>query len=558
MMGGVLLLSGAIGAISYRSAYDAAQTQAARGLQAQVQRVGEAWARRTMQAEAVLTVAFPEGLAVPVTLGPGPDLLRQRFWAAASIHPEPHGQVYYGNRAGQYLALRRLSSQDAEEVWRAGPGASAQRQIVRPALGALQPTENAAEVGDPREQPWYRAAQSAESSAWTAVDLRPEQQSLTLARVHRVRGPEGIDEGVVATDLALRGLQALLQTARPGEQGVAFVAERDGRLLADDEGRALQQQADGRWLRRTAQTSGSPLMASAYAAVLPHLGGSSIDRPQVVAVAEGVPEPLLAAYGRLADPAGQDWAVVVAMPTAAFSASLWATAARTAALSLLALTVVLIGGALLQRRVSRDAAELVRAARGVGDGDLDQPPGPMASAELEAVAESMRRMQLRLRTDRLTGLANRDALLTRLHDRMRPGRRQNDGPLVALMFVDLDRFKDINARHGHEAGDTVLATLGRRLRQTVRDTDLVARWASDEFVLLLDGVGSEESAEFIRDQVERVLRDPVELTPGGELAELQGTVGVALYPGDATEPDELMRAAEADMVRRKPASVSQW
>ena len=79
MMGGVLLLSGAIGAISYRSAYDAAQTQAARGLQAQVQRVGEAWARRTVQAEAVLTVAFPKGLAVPVTLKPGPNLLRQRF-----------------------------------------------------------------------------------------------------------------------------------------------------------------------------------------------------------------------------------------------------------------------------------------------------------------------------------------------------------------------------------------------------------------------------------------------------------------------------------------------
>ena len=127
--------------------------------------------------------------------------------------------------------------------------------------------------------------------------------------------------------------------------------------------------------------------------------------------------------------------------------------------------------------------------------------------------------------------------------------------LTPVIVIEVPAFGDLPPAR---AGDTVLATLGRRLRQTVRDTDLVARWASDEFVLLLDGVGSEDSAEFIRDQVERVLRDTVEISPGGPVAELAGTVGVALYPDDATDPDELMRAAEADMVRRKPASVSQW
>lgn len=557
-MAGVAALTAAIGWLSYRSAYDAAQEQAARGLQAQVQRVGEAWSRRTAQAQSVLTVAFAEGVPAPVNLESGLDNLRERFWAAASIHPEPHGQVYFANRAGQYLAVRRLSTQDGEQVWRLDPAGPAQRQIFRPALGALQPPDVVADLPDPRQQAWFREAQAAEGAAWTAVELRPEQQSLTLSRARRVAGLGGVDDGVVATDIALRSLQDMLATARPGARGVAFIAEHDGLLLSDSEGRALHQQADGRWLRRTAAASGSPIMAAAYVAALPHLGGASVNKPSVVTVRDGMPEPMMAAFARLADPAGQDWAIVVAEPVADFSREIVANVARTAALGLLALAVLLVGGAWLQRRTARDAAELMRAAQAVGDGDLDHPPGPMAGAELEGVAESMRRMQLRLRTDRLTGLANRDALLTRLHDRMRPGRRQKDGPKLALMFVDLDRFKDVNDRLGHEAGDTVLATLGRRLRQTVRDTDLVARWASDEFVLLLDGVGSEDSAEFIRDQVERVLRDPVEISPGGPVAELAGTVGVALYPDDATDPDELMRAAEADMVRRKPASVSQW
>jgi GGDEF domain-containing protein len=77
-------------------------------------------------------------------------------------------------------------------------------------------------------------------------------------------------------------------------------------------------------------------------------------------------------------------------------------------------------------------------------------------------------------------------------------------------------------------------------------------------VLLLDGVASAASADQVREQVERVLRDPVELGTGKDDVELVGTVGMALYPGDAHEPDELLRAADEDMIRRKPASVSQW
>ena len=115
-MAGVAALTAAIGWLSYRSAYDAAQEQAARGLQAQVQRVGEAWSRRTAQAQSVLTVAFAEGVPAPVNLESGLDNLRERFWAAASIHPEPHGQVYFANRAGQYLAVRRLSTQDGDSL----------------------------------------------------------------------------------------------------------------------------------------------------------------------------------------------------------------------------------------------------------------------------------------------------------------------------------------------------------------------------------------------------------------------------------------------------------
>ena len=98
-------------------------------------------------------------------------------------------------------------------------------------------------------------------------------------------------------------------------------------------------------------------------------------------------------------------------------------AAHTAAGALVAAAAVLVAGAWVRRRIAGDAHELLDTARRIGDGDLDTPPAPMATAELGALRDALRRMQLRLRTDRVTGLANRESVLTRLHDRMRPGRR---------------------------------------------------------------------------------------------------------------------------------------
>jgi diguanylate cyclase (GGDEF)-like protein len=554
----VLALAGLIGWLSWRAGAAAVDDSATLWLQGTVQRIGDDLQRRAALADSVLQVAFPEGLAAPADVTQDAEALRARFWAAATLHRQDAAHVYYGNRAGQYLALRRTSPQEAELRLKPAEEAPATRQRFRAAAGALLATEAAEAWPDPRQEAWYLAAQSVQPTAWTAVEVDDQTQGLIITRVRRILGSDARPAGVVATDLPLRGVDELLRQLPLSPRALAFVVERDGRLIAASHVPALRRRGDGSWERVSAVDPDQALMAATYSRLLPHLGGSSLAQPEVRQLDVGSGEPVVAGFARLADGTGQDWAVIVAAPRSNLTAGLLANAARTAAAALAAAAVVLILGALIKRRLTRDARELADVAERVGDGDLDTPPGAMGSVELDSLAESMRRMQLRLRTDRVTGLANREAVLTRLHDRMRPGRRKNDAPLVALLYVDLDGFRRINERHGHEAGDTILITLGRRLRQTVRDTDLVARWASDEFVLLLDGVVSFESAEQVRDQVERVLRDPVDLGPNRDAAELGGTVGMALYPGDAEDPDELMRSAEADMMKRKPASVSQW
>lgn len=290
------------------------------------------------------------------------------------------------------------------------------------------------------------------------------------------------------------------------------------------------------------------------AAALARLARGTVARPQVSWVELPGAGQLLVAVAQLDGDPGSSLAVMAAVRRADLVSGVQANAAHTAALALVAVALVLLVGAAARRLVAADALELARSARRIGEGDLDTPPGPMASRELDALRDALQHLRRRLRTDRSTGLANRESVLARLHDRMRHGRRRNDAPLLALLFVDLDRFDRVNARHGREAGDVVLQAIGRRLRQTVRDTDMVARWSGDEFLLLLDGVGSPENAERVRDQVERVLRDPVELGEGREAAELDGTAGLALSPGDASEPEALIRAAAQDMVLRKPVA----
>lgn len=153
--------------------------------------------------------------------------------------------------------------------------------------------------------------------------------------------------------------------------------------------------------------------------------------------------------------------------------------------------------------------------------------------------------------DRLTGLANRWLLEERLaHAITRSYRNQTSG---ALLFIDLDDFKSINDRHGHEIGDRMLVMAGERLLQSVRASDTVARWGGDEFAVILEGIGYRELAhDRGRDLVQR-LAEPSETTD--TVGMLRASVGVALFPDDGEEAATLLRHADRRMYRAKGRRV---
>src|SRR2546429_462241 len=128
---------------------------------------------------------------------------------------------------------------------------------------------------------------------------------------------------------------------------------------------------------------------------------------------------------------------------------------------------------------------------------------------------------------------------------------RRDGAPLALLFLDLDGFKAVNDRHGHKAGDELLVEIARRLRQTVRESDMLARLGGDEFALLAPNAKDGRELAHVAQRLLQVLDDPGQ--PALSDQPIGASIGVALFPEDATDVQGLFAAADAAMYAAKRA-----
>jgi diguanylate cyclase (GGDEF)-like protein len=157
-------------------------------------------------------------------------------------------------------------------------------------------------------------------------------------------------------------------------------------------------------------------------------------------------------------------------------------------------------------------------------------------------------------TDALTGLPNRVLFDDRIRQAMATAKRYDRG--FAVMYLDVDRFKEINDECGHAAGDAVLREVGARLRRTLRESDTVARFGGDEFVVLqpiVDGPG--DAADLAR---KIVASFGTPLRAGDIQRDVRLSIGIALYPQDAGTLEELLDLADRALYAAKRAGRNRW
>ncbi len=229
-------------------------------------------------------------------------------------------------------------------------------------------------------------------------------------------------------------------------------------------------------------------------------------------------------------------------------------------LALLGLLTIAMAVSLARRlstQVLRPVASLQDSALHLTAGELDHRAvvdradelGDLAvsfNAMADAISDSQRTLTHEANTDALSGLANRTAFGVRLAATLeRPNRRSGD---QAVLFVDLDDFKDVNDTLGHAAGDELLQVAAGRLLDAVRPGDLVARLGGDEFAVLLDGLPEPAVALAVAQRVVTALADPVQT--GSCQARVGASVGLAMRREDSTV-GELMREADVAMYAAK-------
>lgn len=149
--------------------------------------------------------------------------------------------------------------------------------------------------------------------------------------------------------------------------------------------------------------------------------------------------------------------------------------------------------------------------------------------------------------DKLTGLPNRRLFFERLEQMVVEGERY--GNKFALLFVDLDGFKEINDSYGHDAGDEVLITAGNRLQECVRKSDTVARMGGDEFTVIVRNIESTESIERIVKKIHEALQETMCIDSFE--CSINSSIGVAIYPDNGADSETLLKNADSSMYEVK-------
>ncbi|GGJ56228.1 putative bifunctional diguanylate cyclase/phosphodiesterase [Deinococcus roseus] len=199
-------------------------------------------------------------------------------------------------------------------------------------------------------------------------------------------------------------------------------------------------------------------------------------------------------------------------------------------------------------RVIRSSASVVRGSNG-------QPLRFLGvDWDITAHKQAEELIQYQTHHDTLTGLPNRKLFVELLEASMKE--HQSNNRICAVLFINLDRFKDVNDSLGHEAGDMLLKEVAARLKLCVRESDLVARVGGDEFTVLLTGLEDSTQVGNISERILGILSHPYQIKQKPFLA--SASIGISLYPADAQDPEELIGAADQAMSVAKGEGKNCW
>jgi len=360
----------------------------------------------------------------------------------------------------------------------------------------------------------------------------------TLVLCMPVRDSRGRVEGVVAGRLRPDALAAVLSRVPRGPDQLATLVDRERRVLVSEDPDLAVGASVASVLPGGLGGQGKP---ESFRYVPPWQPGRASDR---------VLRQRHSAYRR---DAGSGLGVLVDLPATRLYAELLPSAGRILLLLFANLAALHLVVARFARKVSEPLLAVNEAANDIAAGHFPSPAALQELArnpigEIQSVALHFMSMRDALAyRDPLTGLPNRRLFLDRLSLGLAQARRTRDG--LAVLYVDLDRFRVVDESLGHAAGNLLLRTVSERLEACVREGDTVARMGADEFAVLVRSVGHGEDAARVARKLLEALRTP--FTIAGRELFVTGSIGVTLFPSDGSAAEPLLNNAHTAMHQAK-------
>jgi diguanylate cyclase (GGDEF)-like protein len=486
--------------------------------------------------------------------------LEPRMSIATALHTDPNRYIYYGNNQGQFLGVNRLDEKSVEI--RIKTDADKPRQFfevseLRDSRDSRKPTKVEQTIFDPRERPWYKHAAQTGKSSWASVYVDFAKDELVATRVRPVFDADKKLEGVLATDVSLLQLSRFVSTLTVSANGVAFLIDANGDLIASSSGEALWTTKDGAKQRINAMDSPSAIVRDTFAQFQSVVKqGERIETP-FAKYFDSEKGAVVGAIHIIQDDVGLLWYAIVAVPSRDFMGDLSTAVTRSVLIALVAAIVAIMLGLWILNWVTHDLKLLSEATSRVREGKLFEPLAIDRRDEIGQLARSFEKMHIDLQTDDLTGLYNRETFMKLLKRQITDAHSQNQAKRSSdkfgVLFIDLDHFKDINDEHGHLVGNQVLVEVAKRLRTTLRAGDAICRYAGDEFAVIINNVDDATAIKLIADKVIDQLAKPLTEVVGkfGAPVTTSGAVGYAIYPADGLTDLELINVADKRMYRHK-------
>lgn len=541
----VIGVSAAIAWVSMKAGTDAVETLAQRVLLDVVNRISVAAEKHLDGALIALESVAPNPLSVPEEppFSTNVHVLEQKLWSASGLFMDVNYYVYFGGKDGQFVGVNRLAKDNVELYLRESHASS--RQVYQVTKIDDRSKLLRTDQFDPRNRPWYQSSMNSDKPVWSKIynNYLTHIPTITLAKAVFKEDHEFI--GVIATDVTLNELSRFLRKLEVDQNSVAYIVDEDGYIVATS-GVELPEKNDRDFPERIlAREMKTPLIGETAR----QLNDKNLPISQTLHLQTSV-GAVEVAVSRLGRKQGLNWTTVVVVPRADFMNGINKGFMQSIAIAIACIIFALAIGLAIVERVISDIRKLTAAVKRFGDGEPLTDLKIQRTDEIGILAQTFSEMENKLRFDRLTQVANREYLFSQINYLQKQAKlkaRGFDG--FTLLFIDLDRFKLVNDSYGHDAGDQVLVIIAARLRAAVRDTDEVARYGGDEFVLLLKETKSSIDINIMVEKIISVVEKPIALD--NVIVSVGASIGWASFPEDGDDYVRLIKMADSRMYHKK-------